>query len=32
VGLWAISPAGRMISIKTRAFVEFVEEALASVL
>jgi DNA-binding transcriptional LysR family regulator len=28
VGLWAVFPTGRMVSAKTRAFVEFVEETL----
>jgi DNA-binding transcriptional LysR family regulator len=32
VGLWAVYPTGRMVSTKTRAFVEFVEETLASAL
>ena len=30
VGLWAVYPTGRMVSAKTRAFVEFVRETLAS--
>jgi DNA-binding transcriptional LysR family regulator len=30
VDLWALFPAGRMVSAKTRAFVSFVEETLGS--
>jgi DNA-binding transcriptional LysR family regulator len=29
VDLWAVFPSGRLVTAKARAFVEFVEEALA---